>query len=109
LREGPVRLASILHGLNSLDAPILTLRRLLALPRDGRFSPALFPPPASGRRSMMPLRTLDALAADTGQRAVAIALFGQGAVAAEWNGRSDFLRSRVRRLIKQARHLADGG
>jgi len=109
LREGPVRLAYALSGLTALDASILTLQRLLALHRHGSFSPKLFPAPASGRRWAMLIRTLDALAVDRGQRAVATALYGKPAVAAEWTGRSDFLRSRVRRLIRQACRLAAGG
>jgi hypothetical protein len=109
LRDGPVRLEYALRGLVGLDAPILTLRRLLALQRDGGFSSVLFPALSRGRRWAMLVRTLDALAIDPGQKAVATALYGAATVAAEWNGRSDFLRSRVRRLIKQARSLAAGG
>jgi hypothetical protein len=109
LREGPVRLAYALSGLTALDAPILTLRRLLALQRDGRFSPPLYPALTRGRRWAMLIRTLDALAVDPGQRVIATALYGNSLVVAEWAGRSDFLRSRVRRLIRQALGLAAGG
>ncbi len=109
LHEGPVRLVYALSGLTALDAPVLTLRRLLALHRDGRFSPALYPALTRGRRWAMLIRTLDALAVDPGQRAVATALYGNSLVVAEWTGRSDFLRSRVRRLIRQALGLAAGG
>jgi hypothetical protein len=109
LREGPVRLAYALDGFGALDAPLLTLRRLLALQRDHRFPVALFPRRSGGRRWVRLVAALDALAIDPRQRAVATALYGAPVVNADWVGRSDFLRSRVRRLIRQARQLAGGG
>ena len=57
---------------------------------------------------MILLRTLDALAIEPRYRAVAIALFGAERVAQDWNSSSDFLKSRVRRLVAQADRLARG-
>lgn len=62
----------------------------------------------SATRRLMLLRTLDALANDTRHRQVAMKLFGSEQVEASWSSASDHLRSRVRRLIQQARALALG-
>jgi hypothetical protein len=42
-------------------------------------------------------------------REVAEALFGEPAVAAEWDGRDGPLRAKTRRLIAAADDLVDGG
>jgi hypothetical protein len=55
------------------------------------------------------LRVSDALAAGATQREIARALFGAAAVERDWNDRSDALRSRLRRLVRDARALTAGG
>ncbi|MGN6124832.1 MAG: DNA -binding domain-containing protein, partial [Sphingomonas oligoaromativorans] len=67
-------------------------------------SPAPVTPPQ--RKMTMLLKTLDGLAQGWSQRQIAMALFGEKAVAAEWGGRSDFLKSRVRRMITWAETLS---
>lgn len=55
------------------------------------------------------LRVADALTTGASQREIATVLFGAEAVARDWNGRSDALRSRLRRLVREARTMAAGG
>lgn len=84
----------------SVFAFLLEHRRFPALPR-GHASFA--------RRQAAYLRTYDALLASASQREIAMAFFGHDRVGAEWNGRSDAMRSHIRRLCNAARHLAGGG
>jgi hypothetical protein len=55
------------------------------------------------------LATLDAIAAGSSYRDVAIHLFGEAAVATDWNGGSDYLKSRVRRLVAACRQIMEDG
>jgi hypothetical protein len=82
--------------------------RLLAVCRYRRFTPMLFPLDPRMPRMLAVLRVDDALAAGASQREIATALFGEARVRDDWAGRSDALRSRVRRLVREARALAAG-
>ena len=108
---GPVRLRFEFAGLAGMEAKLLTLRRLVALVRLGRFPRGLFPlPPARrARRWMMALRALDARRAGATHREIASALFGEAMVAADWDGSSAYLRCRVQRLIRLGEALVQGG
>ena len=108
--EGPVRLRFEFAGLAGMEAKLLTLRRLVALVRLGRFPRGLFPlPPAPrARRWMMALRALDARRAGATHREIAAALFGESRVAADWDGSSAYLRCRVQRLIRLGEALVQG-
>lgn len=98
-----------LRGLVSVERRILPLRRLLHLCRTQRFARSLFPPdPRIGRWVMM-LRVHDAVASGASQREIARVLFGAERVEAESVGGSESLRSRVRRLVRDARGMARGG
>jgi hypothetical protein len=99
----------LLRGVRSAEPRLLTLRRLLGLCRHRRFARALFPADPRMPRLIAMLRVGDALAAGVSQREIAAELFGAEAVAHDWNGRSDALRSRVRRLVREARTMATGG
>ncbi|QNG49728.1 DNA -binding domain-containing protein [Sphingobium yanoikuyae] len=59
-------------------------------------------------RWLMALRVQDALIAGASQREIAIALFGAERIPVDWRSASDSLRSRVRRLVREARILAGG-
>jgi hypothetical protein len=107
--RGPARLAYQLAGTDALDRRLLALRRLAALQLRGRLPRFLFEEHARAGRWSWLVATLEALAIDPSHRAVATRLFGADTVAAEWDGRSDYLRSRVRRLVAEARHMATGG
>jgi hypothetical protein len=97
------------HGVASAEPKILPLRRLIDLCRRRRFSVSLYPPDRRVDRWILALRVHDALMAGANQREIARALFGGALVQGEGDRRSDSLRSRVRRLVADARLLAGGG
>lgn len=109
VEEGPARLDYLLSGLTRVDAPVLTLRRMLGLWRTGRFARLLYPTEPGLPRRLETLRVGDAIAAGASYREMAVALYGEGVVRSEWKGRSDFLMSRVRRRAAEARAMAAGG
>lgn len=88
-------------GRGAAEAVLPTLRRFLALFRHKRFVRSLFPPDPRIGLGILTLRVQDALIAGASQRDIAGALFGEARTAAEWNGRSDSLCSRVRRLVRK--------
>jgi len=98
-----------LQGLASAEPRLLSLRRLLDLCRHRRFARSLFPRDPRIDRGIDMLRVHDALAGGASQRDIGAALFGEDRVARDWNGVSDSLRSRVRRLVRDARLMARGG
>lgn len=96
-----------LYGIGSATDRVLTLRRLHHLLRYHRFSRALYPLDRRVPRAIVQLRVRDALQEGASIGDIAAVLFGSGL--ARDARRSDSLRSRVRRLIHEARHLAAGG
>ncbi|MEZ0243081.1 MAG: DUF2285 domain-containing protein [Sphingomonas sp.] len=106
---GPVRLHYALSGLNSAERMVPPLRRFLHFCRHRRFAGALFAPDGRIERELAMLRVHDGVAAGASQREIAIILFGAERVAQGWDGRTDSLRSRVRRLVVDARAMARGG
>ena len=88
---------------------MLTLRRFLGLCQHRRFGTSLFPPEPQTLRWLDMLRVHDAMGEGASHREIASELFGEGRVADDWNGTSDSLRSRVRRLVQDARVMAAGG
>jgi hypothetical protein len=109
LLEGPVVLTQILMGLSRLDPKLLALRQLIALTRTRRFGASLFPIAPQTARIVAALQVFDGLAAGASYRDIAVSLYGEDRAVAEWNGASDSMRSRVRRLIGLAHDLAAGG
>ena len=105
----PVVLQYHLHGLARAEGQLLPLRRLIDLCRHRRFAPNLFPADPRVERWLMALRVHDATMAGASQREIALALYGADRVAPGWHGNADSLRSRVRRLVREARALATGG
>lgn len=105
----PVTLRFRVEGMATARAQLLSLRRFLGLCRTGRFSDALFPRDKRVRRGLEVLRVHDALRAGASQREIAADLFGPERVPADWRIASDALRSRVRRLVREARRMAGGG
>jgi hypothetical protein len=106
LARGPVGLRYRLAGLSSAERPLLTLRRLLALSRTGRFCRSLHPDEAKARRWVLMLRAHDALARGAGQREIAAALLGSSAARERWRVVEPSLRSRAQRLVRSARSAA---
>lgn len=107
--ETRVHLHYRLHGIGSAEAAFLPLRRLLHLQHHRRFARSLYPRDPWIERGIQLLRVHDALADGATQREIGAVLFGEARVAEDWNDRSDSLRSRVRRLVREARTLALGG
>lgn len=98
-----------LRGLASAEARLLPLRRFLDLCRYRRFARSLFPCDSRIDRGIDMLRVHDALGENASQREIAEALFGDERVRHDWSDGSDSLRSRVRRLVRDARAMARGG
>ncbi|MGL4302364.1 MAG: DNA -binding domain-containing protein [Sphingomonas sp.] len=98
-----------LHGLASAEARLLPLRRFLDLCRHRRFARSLFPRDPWIDRGIDMLRVHDAIRQGASQREIGAILFGDQRVARDWNDVSDSLRSRVRRLVREARAMAHDG
>lgn len=98
-----------LRGLESAESRLLPLRRLFDLCRHRRFARTLFPCDPRIDRGIDMLRVHDAISAGASQREIGEALFGAERVREDWRDGSDSLRSRVRRLIREARDMARGG
>jgi hypothetical protein len=98
-----------LFGIASAEPHILPLRRLLDFCRHRRFARGLFPPEPKARRWLAMLRVHDAVEAGASQREIGAVLFGRELLATGWTEPSDSLRSRVRRLVGDARAMARGG
>jgi hypothetical protein len=109
LLAGPVRLRYRIEGLAELSPKLMTLRRLVALRRLGRFPANLFPAERRAARWTLLIRALDALAAGASHREIAAGLFGERRTDSEWRTHSDYLRLRVQRLARTASALVDGG
>jgi len=109
LEQGPVVLHYVLDGLRDTAVKLETVRRLAALCLERRFSPEHFPADPYRERCILLLQVGDAVRSGASHREVAELLVGRERVRDEWQGRSDALRSRVRRLAAEARRLAAGG
>lgn len=109
LRKGPVVLHYRIAGSVSARPMLLPLRRIVEFWLHRRFAASLFPRDPRVDRWIVALRVHDALVAGASQREIADVLFGAERAAADWDGASDSLRSRMRRLVGEARRLARGG
>lgn len=109
LRQGPARLHYRLAGMAAAERPLLTLRRLLAIWRTGRFSATLHPPETRARRFILMLRAHDAVASGATQRQIAAELLGCRAAPHRWRVEEASRRLQVQRLVRGARLAAAGG
>lgn len=123
IADGPVRLRlAVLDG-TLLDgavrfhyhlpqghepANLRVLRRLMTLRRCGHLSGTRSLSAARASRWAAVLRAWDAHCAGASQRDIACLLWGRSRVREDWNGRSDYLRMRVYRMIHSARRLVNG-
>jgi len=107
--EGPVRLRFALWGLHDLERQLLTLRQVAALARSGHLPRRLAGTDPKNAQWIALLRIHDGLQAGASQREIAECLFGSDQVSRGWDGSSDFLRSRLRRMIALQRRLVGGG
>ncbi len=107
--EQAVLLHYRLQNVASAEARLLPLRRFLHLYRHHRFGRSLYPPDPRIDRWIEMLRAHDALLAGASQREIAAALYGADRIARDWGEASDSLRSRIRRLVRDAHAMARGG
>lgn len=108
IARGPVEFGYRLAGLSSVERPLLTLRRLLALWKTGRFCRSVHPGEVRAKRWLLMLRAHDAIAAGANQRAIAAELLGSSAAGERWRVESPSVRSRVQRLVHGAERMAEG-
>lgn len=106
---GPSSLRYAIEGLAAAEAPLLTLRRFLALCRTGGFARSLHRREARARRWILLLRARDAEAAGADQRQIAAVLFSRSAGDPCWRTREPSVRSQVQRLVRSARLFAASG
>jgi hypothetical protein len=104
-----VRLDYRLSGFRDLEPRLQTLRRLAALRRAGHFEPRLHPEASGLPRRLEALQVADGLSAGGSYREIAVALFGEARIRADWRKGSDYLLSRVRRRAAEARRMFSGG
>jgi len=104
-----VRLDYRVSGFEHLEPRLQTLRRLAALRRAGHFEPRLHPEATGLPRRLEALQVADGLRAGGSYREIAVALFGEARIRADWRRGSDYLLSRVRRRAAEARKMLAGG
>ena len=109
LGDGPVRLCHRLFGFAAAERPLLTLRRLIALRRNGAFAASLHPRDVRARRHILALRAHDAASSGASQREIAAVLLNAEAGAARWRVAAPSLRGQAQRLVRSARLMAAGG
>lgn len=96
-----------LVGVRRVESELLTLRRFVHLVRHRKFSASLFPRDRRISHWLLVLRAHDAHVAGASQRDIALTLFGPEHGGTRWESAS--VRSRVRRLLADARTMAHGG
>ena len=106
---GSAELRFRIAGFASAEPPVMTLRRLLALWRTGRFCRSLYPDEARAKRWLQMLRAHDALAAGADQREIAAVLLSADACEPRWRSRTPSVRTQAQRLVRGARHMASSG
>lgn len=107
--DGRVCIRCELISGSDIETKLLTVQRLIALMRLGRFPRRLAPLHRRARRWMMALQACDARRAGASHREIAAVLFGQAMVDADWDSVSAYLRCRVQRLIRLGEGLIQGG
>lgn len=104
---GPVTMRYILQPSQIVERTA-ALRRWDALVRTGRWPDRMNCPSPRSDRWPLIIATLDAIAQKCSLRETATVLFGEEMTEREWHHTSDHLKLRTRRLVAQARRLADG-
>lgn len=109
LLGAPSLLSYRTSGIARLEAPIATLKRLVAIVLDGRLANSELQKERRAHRWILELRVADALAAGASYREIAGALYGSLVDDGVWRTGSASIRMRVRRLARTARlRLKDG-
>ncbi|WP_334185951.1 DNA -binding domain-containing protein [Novosphingobium sp.] len=108
LAKGPVYPRYRLGGIGSLRSRVLPLRRLLALCKHRRFVVSLFPEDPKMGRLVDMLRVHDGIVCGASLSDLVSTLYGRKSDVSDARG-YDSMRSRARRLVREARALAAGG
>jgi len=108
LSAGPVHLDYRIGGLTEAIAPVITLRRFLALACHRHWPAKLFPSEARAGRWITMLRVHDALAAGASQREIAVHLFGDAIIGPQWRTTAPSYRLRIQRLVAGANKMTAG-
>ena len=103
-----VRLSYELAGIESLERPLLILRRLRALAISGRFRASLHPKFCRAQRLVQLLRAYDALRAGANQAQIAQLLLRRNLERRRWRIHSPSIRSRAQRLVRAAKEMECG-
>jgi len=106
---GPMRCQFHLPAHRLGVASMEGLRMLITLRDTGRLPSMRRGSGSKAARWMQMLRAHDARSAGASQRDIAMLLFGEARVQEDWNGRSDYMRMRVQRLLRAAEDLVWGG
>ncbi|MBP7339663.1 DUF2285 domain-containing protein [Niveispirillum sp.] len=109
LLSGPVRLRCTITGVRFTQESLLAVRRLMQLHRSGRLPHELYPTDTRAPRWIEKLRAFDGVCAGASHREIAAFLLGEREVRENWNGRSDYLRLRIQRLVRDAWRMVRGG
>lgn len=104
----PLQLYWRVSGLTGLRPQLVALHRLAALHAYGRMPKALFPPVTRVERLIAALRAGEGHDEGASLTQLAEALFGIHHVRNEWRDH-DFVRSRVRRLLRLSGNLIQNG
>jgi hypothetical protein len=108
--QRPVQLFAALPGAGRGTVRQLGLTAALGeFVATGRLNPRRFPVDRRSRRLELVLRALDARMAGASDREIAILLFGERRVRADWSKGQDHLRDQVRRAVRRGRQLMNGG
>jgi hypothetical protein len=107
--NGPVALTVLLENMQQSERQLSTVQTLLRVHNAASIDSFPSQCRKSNARLILALRAHDALITGASHREIAEGLFGQVATDRDWHGSSDFLKSRVRRLVATAQSLAAGG
>lgn len=107
---GPIRLLTdAVFDRQNVRARLAALECLNDVRAIGKLPIRLLPEERRGQRLRLVLQALDGWLAGASYRDIAVALFGNARVEADWADPRDHLRDRVRRAIRRGRVLMDGG
>jgi hypothetical protein len=102
-------LTTAIIGPAHLARRVLLLRRLSGLVAHKTLEQVHFPPDPHSRRLGLIVQALDGRLAAASYREIAIALFGEQRVKADWTDTRGHLRDQVRRAIRRGFFLTRGG
>jgi hypothetical protein len=107
--DGPVRLAHVMNGIANPLNQFLTIERLTALRTLGRLPVELFPADPRASRWILALKAYDMSREGISLREIADRLYANAILTTAAGTKSDWPKSRVRRLLNMADTFLNGG